>query len=203
MVTGVDLFNGADIESAREKNLDPAARYRENTTELAKMLGGMGIPGISPLKVDQFIKSVGTQTLLAMVSAGNVVLGAEKPPSAEMKTSQLPVVGGLFQATDAGGIIDRTYEIMKEAEQASTTYNKLLTESTPQEADAYLKANMSRLMLADSVAEFRNEMKDITDYEALVKRNDDAPAEKRRKLDEARKLKIDTARLYRDIATKF
>jgi hypothetical protein len=203
MVTGVDLFTGADIESAREKNLDPAARYRENTTELAKMLGGMGIPGISPLKVDQFIKSVGTQTLLAMVSAGNVVLGAEKPPSAEMKTSQLPVVGGLFQATDAGGIIDRTYEIMKEAEQASTTYNKLLTESTPQEADAYLKANMSRLMLADSVAEFRNEMKDITDYEALVKRNDDAPAEKRRKLDEARKLKIDTARLYRDIATKF
>ena len=203
MVTGVDLFTGADIESAREKNLDPAARYRENTTELAKMLGGMGIPGMSPLKVDQFIKSVGTQTLLAVVSAGNVVLGAEKPPSAEMKTSQLPLVGGMFQATDAGGIIDRTYEIMKEAEQASATYNKLLTESTPQEADAYLQANMSRLMLADSVAEFRNEMKDITDYEALVKRNDDAPAEKRKKLDEARKLKIDTARLYRDIATKF
>ena len=203
MVTGVDLFTGADIESAREKNLDPAARYRENTTELAKMLGGMGIPGMSPLKVDQFIKSVGTQTLLAVVSAADVVLGAEKPPSAEMKTSQLPVVGGLFQATDAGGIIDRTYEIMKEAEQASTTYNKLLTESTPQEAEAYLKANMSRLMLADSVAEFRNEMKDITDYEALVRRNDDTPAEKRRKLDEARKLKIDTARLYRDIATKF
>ena len=203
MVTGVDLFTGADIESDREKNLDPAARYRENTTELAKMLGGMGIPGMSPLKVDQFIKSVGTQTLLAVVSAGNVVLGAEKPPSAEMKTSQLPLVGGMFQATDAGGIIDRTYEIMKEAEQASATYNKLLTESTPQEADAYLQANMSRLMLADSVAEFRNEMKDITDYEALVKRNDDAPAEKRKKLDEARKLKIDTARLYRDIATKF
>jgi hypothetical protein len=203
MVTGVDLFTGADIESAREKNLDPAARYRENTTELAKMLGGMGIPGMSPLKVDQFIKSVGTQTLLAVVSAGNVVLGAEKPPSAEMKTSQLPVVGGMFQATDAGGIIDRTYELMKEAEQASTTYNKLLTESTPQEADAYLQANMSRMLLADSVAEFRSEMKDITDYEALIKRGDDTPAEKRKKLDEARGLKIGVAKLYRDLATQF
>jgi hypothetical protein len=203
MVTGVDLFTGADIESAREQALDPAARYRENTTELAKMLGSLGIPGLSPLKIDQFIRTVGSQTLLAAVSAADVVLGAEKPPSAEMKTSQLPVVGGLFQPSDAGGVIDRTYELMKEAEQTANTYNKLLTEKTPEEAEAYLQANLSRMMLSDSVAEFRNEMKDITDYELLIKRGDDTPAEKRKKLDEARQLKIEVARIYRDLAKQF
>ena len=46
-------------------------------------------------------------------------------------------------------------------------------------------------------------MKDITDYELLIKRGDDTPAEKRKKLDEARQLKIEVARIYRDLAKQF
>jgi len=198
-VTGKDLFTSADIESAKELKLDPNQRYREDTTALGQMLGSIGIPGMSPVKVDHFIKSVGSQSLLSVVSLADVFLAGPKPPSAEMKTSKIPLIGGAFQPTDAGAIINRTYELMQEAEQAKNTYTKLITDGKDKEADAYLNANIARIGMGDSVAGFRNTMGEITKYEASVKTDKNmAPSEKRKVLDSARLLKIQVAKEYRD-----
>ena len=196
LVTGVDMFTGNEIETPAMKKLDPAERYREDTSELAKMLGAFG--NMSPVRIDQFIKSVGSQTALSLVSLTNPLLAGDNPPSASMKWSKAPFVGAAFQATDAGGIINRVYEQMEEAVQAKNTYTKLLEEGREEKAERYLNENLNRIMMADSAASFRNEMNQLTSYEKAIRADlKMTPEEKRAELDEVRRLKIETAKQYR------
>jgi hypothetical protein len=196
LVTGVDMFTGNEIETPAMKKLDPAERYREDTSELAKMLGSFG--GMSPVRIDQFIKSVGSQTALSLVSLTNPLLAGDNPPSASMKTSKLPLIGAAFQATDSGGVINRVYEQMEEAVQAKNTYTKLLEEGREEKAERYLNENLNRIMMADSAASFRNEMNQLTSYEKAIRADRNmSPEEKRTELDEVRRLKIETAKQYR------
>ena len=199
-VTGKDMFTGADVETSKMQKLDPSERYKENTTELAKFLGGMGIPGVSPVKIDQFIKGVGSQTLLSAISLTDVLFNADKPPSAEMKTSQLPFVGGAFQPTDAGGIINRVYDRMEEIDQKTNTFKKLQDDGREAEADAYLREHGKLLDLEREPRAFRKEMSDIKEAEDEIKTDRSmSPYEKRNKLDELRQYKIKTATEYRDL----
>jgi hypothetical protein len=195
--TGVDLFTGANVETPAMQKLDPAERYKEGTTELAKMLGAGA--NISPARIDQFIKDIGSGTLLSLVSLANPLLAGDNPPSASMKPSKYPLVGGMFQPTDAGAVIDRVYEKMEEAVQAKNTYTKLLEEKREDKAEAYLNANIDRIMLADSEPNFKDAMKQLTDYEKAIRADEEMlPSEKREKLDEIRRQKIETAKAYRD-----
>jgi hypothetical protein len=199
-VTGKDMFTGADVETSKMQKLDPSERYKENTTELSKFLGGMGIPGMSPVKIDQFIKGVGSQTLLSAISLTDVLFNADKPPSAEMKTSQLPFVGGAFQPTDAGGIINRVYDRMEEIDQKTNTFKKLQDDGREAEADAYLREHGKLLDLEREPRAFRKEMSDIKEAEDEIKTDRSmSPYEKRNKLDELRQYKIKTATEYRDL----
>ena len=49
-VSGYSFFTGRQLESAKEQMLEPAYRYRDNTTEIAKGLGKMF--DVSPIKVE-------------------------------------------------------------------------------------------------------------------------------------------------------
>jgi len=197
MVTGVDFFTGRDIESKSMAMLDRGERYSDNTTELAKFLGRETTA--SPVMVDHFIKSVGSQSLLALVSMTNSLFGQDNPPSASMKWSKAPLVGGIFQPTDAGAIINRVYEQMEEAVQAKNTYEKMLADGKEDQAERYLNTNIDRIMRADSAPSFRSDMKQLTEYERAVKADRDmTPREKRETLDAIRRQKIDTAKQYRD-----
>jgi hypothetical protein len=132
------------------------------------------------------------------VSLANPLLEGDNPPSASMKTSKYPLIGGAFQATDAGGIINRVYEQMEEAVQAKNTYEKLLLEGRDEKAESYLNENITRIMMADSAPNFRNEMKQLTDYEKAIRADREmSPQEKRETLDEIRRQKIETAKTYR------
>jgi hypothetical protein len=197
--TGKDLFTGADVESAKMKALDPSERYKENTTEIAKLLGSAGIPGVSPVKIDQFIKGVGSQSLLAAVSLGDAFIGQSEVSKPEKKASQLPFIGGAFQPTDAGNIINRTYEILQDGERAVNTYKKLLDEGELEKADAYLEANLQRVEYGGYYNAFKNAMKSITDEMNVVRKSDDTPTEKRERLDQLRKDQIEIAKDYREL----
>jgi len=201
-ITGKDLFTGADVESARMQSLDPAQRYKDTTTELAKVLGSMGIPGVSPVKVDQFIKGVGAQTLLSAVSLADAFIASPKVQQAEKKASQVAFFSSAFQPNDAGGIINRTYELMQDGERAVNTYNKLYADGNPAEAEAYLNTNMQRVLVGTSYGDFKKDMKQSTDAITEVKASDLSPSEKRKRIDQLRKEQIDTAKLYRDIIRK-
>ena len=162
----------------------------------------MGIPGVSPVKVDQFVKGVGAQTLLSAVSLADAFIASPKVQQAEKKASQVAFFSSAFQPNDAGGIINRTYELMQDGERAVNTYNKLYADGNPAEAEAYLNANMQRVLVGTSYGDFKKDMKQSTDAITEVKASDLSPREKRNRIDQLRKEQIDTAKLYRDIIRK-
>jgi hypothetical protein len=199
--TGKDLFTGADVETAQMKRLDPTERFRDDTTELAKLLSGASQGMVSPVQVDQFVRGVGTQLAVALLSAANPVLrDPNAPPSPEMKMSKKPVIGSLFQANDGNRVIDYVYEELEKAEQARNTFNKLVEEGRDEEAERYINRESARLSLSDSAPSFRREMQNIKKAEEAVKRDPTMSSEEKRKdLDELRKMRLEIATDYRDI----
>ena len=87
-------FYGGDIESAREKQEMATTRYRDNTTEVAKMIGSVtGLAGISPISIDYLIRGYTGGLGIALIQMANPILASDTrrdiaEPS--MKPSKMP-----------------------------------------------------------------------------------------------------------------
>ena len=134
---GKSFYTGRDILSEREKNLLPEEQYRANTSDAAKALGS-GL-GISPIKIEALVNGyTGTMGLAFLQAISLGVPAKETPEQAVKRLSDYPIVGGVFQPNDAGGIVNSVYERMNEVSQVKRTVDKLMDEGKVQEAQALL-----------------------------------------------------------------
>jgi len=198
-----DFYRGQDIESARERKLDPAERYRDNTTELAKTLSA--VTPISPVQVDHLIRGYTAGLGMELVSLLNPFVTGFAPKTsgepATPKMSQVPVARAFFQPLDARGLIDRAYEVMEDADRREATYKKLVEEGRTDEADVYLDKYVNDISLGKSADKFRQQMGKLIAYERQIRADGTMGGpEKREALDELKQLKIDTAKAYASAA---
>ena len=100
---------------------------------------------------------------------------ATGPEAAFKRLSEQPVIGPLFQPTDAGGIINATYDRVEEINRAKASYEKLLAENHPAQAQAYLKEHITELSLASVAGSFSKQMGELTKYEAQIKASNRTP----------------------------
>jgi hypothetical protein len=194
------LYTGRSIESAKEQMMQPGFRYRENTTALAREVGEL--TGFSPVKMEFLIRGYTGGMGMALLAALSAPFGKEGPESATKRASDMPVVGTLFQPNDASGIIDATYERMKQINQVKETYEGLIEKGRIADANNYLTENASEMALASVAGSFKQVMGEITKYEREVRASNMSPEEKRQKLDEARQIKIRIASSVRAMAGK-
>lgn len=197
------FYTGRSIIGERLKDVDPSERFNQNTTEIAKLIGkGTGqLPVLgeylSPVQIEYLIRGYTGGLPLALASLTNPIFGGggtggEKP---EMRASDLPVFGAIFQPKDAGGLINRAYKDVESVERAKKTYNKLEEEGREKDAEAYADQFADILSLAPSAGEFRQRMGELAKEEREVKADPDLPGpEKRRLLDELRQERIELAR---------
>ena len=185
---GKSFYTGQDLETAKEQRLDPGMRYRDNTSEAAKFVGQM--LNISPIKMEALINGYTGSMGLALLQALNFAMPATGPEAAFKRLSEQPVIGPLFQPTDAGGIINATYDRVEEINRAKASYEKLLAENQPAQAQAYLKEHITELSLASVAGSFSKQMGELTKYEAEIKASSRTPEKKREELDRIRQLKI-------------
>ena len=185
---GKSFYTGQDLETAKEQRLDPGMRYRDNTSEAAKFVGQM--LNISPIKMEALINGYTGTMGLALLQALNFAMPATGPEAAFKRLSEQPVIGPLFQPTDAGGIINATYDRVEEINRAKASYEKLLAENQPAQAQAYLKEHITELSLASVAGSFSKQMGELTKYEAEIKASNRTPEKKREELDRIRQLKI-------------
>ena len=185
---GKSFYTGQDLETAKEQRLDPWMRYRDNTSEAAKFVGQM--TNISPVKMEALINGYTGSMGLALLQALNFAMPATGPEAAFKRLSEQPIIGPLFQPTDAGGIINATYDRMEEINRAKASYEKLIAEHHPAQAQAYLKEHITELSLASVAGSFSKQMGELTKYEAEIKASSRTPEKKREELDRIRQLKI-------------
>jgi hypothetical protein len=174
---------------------DAQYQYRPNTPELIKLFGEIGL---SPVQVEYFIKGYTGSMLVGLTRIFDPVLGGElvKP---DMRITDVPVLGGLFQPKDAGGLISAAYNSVRSIQAAQTTYNRLLVED-PAEAEKYLNENLNNIGLASFAGQFRQQMGELTAAERSIRGAQTMTGEeKREQLDDLRKIKIDLANQFNNI----
>jgi hypothetical protein len=177
---------------------DAKYQYRPNTPELIKLFGEIGL---SPVQVEYFIKGYTGSLLVGLTRVLDPVLGGElvKP---DMRITDFPVLGGLFQPKDAGGLINAAYNSVREIQAAQTTYKRLLVED-PDEAKKYFAENVDNLSLARVSGRFRQQMGNITKSERSIRASKTLTSEeKREKLDDLRQQKIKLANQFNDTKRK-
>jgi len=204
VATNYSFFSGRGIESEREEALIPSQRMRSNTSEVAKMLssltsftvGGKEY-GLSPIQLDYLVRGYFGPLGLAISSMGNTVL--EKPGKAdpEMRASDMPIVGGLFQPRDAQGLINYAYQVVSNIEQRQRTYKELARRGDASDVQEFVKENRQILGLASSAGSFRQQMGEYAQMERDVReRKDMSPQQKRETLDRIRQARIGYAQKF-------
>jgi len=193
---GKSFFTGRDLESGAEQMQEPWARYRENTSEAAKILGQLF--NISPIKIETLVSGYTGSLGMALMQAANVILPTPETDLPEKRISQLPVVGTLFQPKDAASIIDDTFDRLKDYTAAKETYEGLVEKGELAKADAYLRNNIEKIQLASISGAYKQQIGAITKAERQVRGSSLTSQEKRDLLDDLRQAKILVASSVRD-----
>ena len=144
----------------------------------------------------------GTMGLAFLHALSVGVPAGESPEAAVKRLSEYPVVGGAFQPNDAGGITNSVYERMNDAAKVADTYEKMLTEGRTAEANALLQRRGEEFMQSELAKEFKSNMNQLVAAERAIQASRMPAEEKRKQLDEIRKLRIAIAKTVQDIADK-
>jgi hypothetical protein len=158
------------IESAREKELKAAERYRENTPEVLKLLGGLtGAVGVSPLMLEHFVRGYTSSLGVSLLHVFDPVLAEQGLSKATTGASKTPFIGGLFQTADGRFLIERAYERMEEINQVANTYKKLASSGRTAEAEAMRQNYLGMLEMAGSAGSFKQRMGDMFSQERAIR----------------------------------
>jgi len=198
---GKSFYTGRDILSAREKELLPEEQFRANTADVSKALGKN--LGISPIIFESLVR--GYTGTLGLAFLHTLSLGApksESPEAAVKRLSEYPLVGGVFQPNDAGGISNAVYERFNEDIKVRNSFKKMLTEGRTAEANELLQRRGNEIMEAEIGDVFKTNMTKLTQAERAIAASNLSPQEKRKQLDEVRRIKTGLAQTLREAADR-
>lgn len=169
------------IESQREQQLQAAYRYRENTTELAKVLGSVtGVVGISPLMLEHLVRGyTGSLGIASMHMLDPVLRSDAEGQKASLSASQQPFIGGLFQKEEGRWLIDRAYNRMEEVVQAEKTFNELVNSGKGAEARAFAQKFSTQLALASDAGSLKKELGNLYSMERAIRGNPNLTTEQK------------------------
>ena len=200
-VSGYSFFTGRTLESSKEQMLEPAYRYRDSTTEIAKGIGKMF--DVSPIKVENLVRGyTGGMGIAFLQAVSTAIPTTGTPENAVKRLSERPVIGPLFQPEDAGGRINDLYDHMKEARQVQKTFEELVKEGKRAEAKEYLQKNINLFAQATMAGNATQQLGMLTKAEAAIKASDMDPEKKREQLDKIRQIKIKLATSVREAFDK-
>lgn len=192
------FFTGREIEDQRMRGLKAGERYTDNTTDIAKAIGGSfeiagREIGVSPVMIEQLVRGYTGSLGMAILSLGNVMVPdrVEKPTP---KPSQVPVVGPLFLEKDASGAVTEVYKMIEAMERAKATFDKLAKEGREDEALKFADRYADQISKADTASGVKKELGSLTKLEQLVRNASMTAQEKRDYLDEIRRAKIELSR---------
>lgn len=165
-VMNKSFYTMGDIVPQNMQGLPAEEQYRSGTSELAKMVGSL--VGVSPMKVDYVLRSLGASTGMALVSVLNPVLADATIPEPDGRASSMPLIGTLFQPINGRGVIENAYEIIDRVEGAKSAYDSVY-ERDPSKAAELLQRYNSEIKLASLAGSVRQRLGELSKQERLIK----------------------------------
>ena len=189
------FFTGRDIESAQEQELLPSERVRAGTSELAKLFSQATGGTVSPIMIEHFASGYTGGLGLAIMQAANAILPTDREAPSK-RLSEMPVIGSLFQASDAPGQITSMYERAKRYEQIKNTFDKYVDEGRAAEAQALAQRYSREIVFADIAEDFKKDVGELTTLEKQIRASALSADEKTERLKEIRQAKIALSKAF-------
>jgi hypothetical protein len=108
----------------------------------------------------------------------------------------MPVIGSMFQATDAPGQITSMYERAKRYEQIKNTFDKYVDEGRGAEAQALAQRYGREIVFADIAEDFKKDVGEFTTLEKQIRASALSAEEKTERLKEIRQAKIALSKAF-------
>jgi hypothetical protein len=186
------VFTGQPIVSDKLARMTPEMQFDERTSSLAKFLGET--VGVSPKQVDHLVNGYFATLGISLLRLPDFVFGGTAVPQPTARVSDYPIIGGLFQPKDAGGILQLAFQEAKANEQAMATF-KALAEADPAKARAFLTQYVGQIAMASMAGTLRQNVGEINAAEAAVRASPNmSPEQKRETLDRLRQIELALAR---------
>lgn len=194
------FFTDQPIESQREQGVVSAERYRQGTTELAKLLGSSG--KLSPVQVEHIVRGYLGSAGILLMSMANPVLrpftspdGVERPDKA---LGEMAVFGAAFQPSTGRGAVNAAYEDVQRFQQAHQTYKQLLERGERARAAEFANEFARDIALASSGGAFRQQMGELAKVRRNIAASNASPEEKRERIQQIKQMEIQLARRLRE-----
>lgn len=110
----------------------------------------------------------------------------------------MPVIGGMFQPNDAGGIINAVFEQMNEYQEVKNTVNDYINRGEIDRARALVETKGKEFLMSEVAGSYTQTIRELTQMETAIRASNLSPADKRKRLDEIRMLKTRFATTVRD-----
>lgn len=202
VMTNYSFFTGSAVEGQRERLVNVEERFRDNTTEFSKMLGGAGV--LSPIQLDYLIRGYTGGLGITLLSLSNFAVrpfnGEELPQGPTKTLNQMPFLGPLFQPNDGRRAIDEAFGELEKWQQAQQTFKRMLEQGRRSEALAFSQKYSRDIALATTGGAFRQQMGELAAVRrAVIADPNFTPEQKRVRVDQIRQIEIALARRVREL----
>ena len=177
-----DSFTKRAIESQADQRLRPQDRYNERTSEVARMLGSLGLPepsqlikgnyaALSPKQVDHLIRGYFSWLGVTVATVSDFALRpmmdrGERP---DMRLKDVFVAGNFIESLPTGSsrYVSQLYEQSRSVEQAFASYREVIKTGDVDGAAQIKEANIDKLR---SRVAYANATKQLSEINAQAKR---------------------------------
>ena len=158
VVTNHDFLTGNPIIGRGLENLATAEQFTENTSQLAKLIGGTGI--ISPVNLDHLIKGYGgtmaAGVLYATDATANMFFNDKLPTT---PLYRVPMIGSFMYSPEGKGQLNDYYDLKNRSDEVTATLNHIRKFGSPEEAQEYATDKKEILAIRGRVNTISNQMK--------------------------------------------
>ena len=181
VVTNHDFLTGNPIVGRGLENLATSEQFTENTSQLARLVGGTGI--ISPVNLDHLIKGYGgtmaAGVLYAIDGTANMFFNDKLPTT---PLYRVPMIGSFMYSPEGKGQLNDYYDLKDRSDEVTATLNHLRKFGTPEEAQEYAADKKELLSIRGQVNAISNQMKILREQRKRVIASNLSSDEKRNQL---------------------
>lgn len=181
VVTNHDFLTGNPIVGRGLENLATSEQFTENTSQLAKLIGGTGI--ISPVNLDHLIKGYGgtmaAGVLYATDATANMFFNDKLPTT---PLYRVPMIGSFMYNPEGKGQLNDYYDLKNRSDEVTATLNHLRKFGTPEEAQEYATDKKEILAIRGRVNAISNQMKILREQRKRIIASNLSSDEKRSQL---------------------
>lgn len=211
-----DSFTGRAIESQADQRLRPQDRYNERTSEVARLLGGWGLPdpaqllkgdwvGLSPKQVDHLLRGyfswAATVATTVTDYAARPVAGRGERPDLRLKDAF--IAGNFMESLPTGSsrYVTQMYTQSRNAEQAYASYRDAINRGDTEKAKEIQQDEAPKLRNRMVYAHATKQLSELNQQAKRIEANQMLLGDaKRQRLDELERRRVEIAKRVSSLA---